>query len=86
MYLPPEIFELIMSFAVPHKFVGQLRIMQEIYKVERKFALNDAFSEYLDECDTEGKTHREMMSHFKMMCDQTYGRRAFTFPSYCNLS
>ena len=90
MFLPPELVELIKSFTVRHKFVEQLRIMQEIHKVERKFALEDAFSEFLDACEGEIEemniTGRELQMYFKMMCDQTYGRRAFTFPGYCNLS
>ena len=74
MYLPPEIFELIMSFAVPHKFVGQLKFYQKFHEYQKATLVSDTFSLYLDEYDDllKGMTHQEMMSHFRMVLNQTY--------------
>ena len=74
MYLPPELFELIMSFVVPHKFVGQLKFYQEAHEYQNNSLMSEAFSVYLDEYDDllKGMTHQEMMTHFRIILNQTY--------------
>jgi hypothetical protein len=93
MYLPPEIFELIMSFTFPHTFVGQLTFYQETHKVERKLFLEECYAQFLDEFGPDGiwaaetpiedMGKQELKLYFKAFLNQTYGPTAFSFGRFC---